>query len=210
MIRFFFVCLLAGLPLLALAAPPPPADVATDYEWELRTPDRTLFRDRTPVGQISLIAQSGKDKKKAKPSGEVLTLISEVAFAQGDTARFFAASFELWRGTVIAESAVLDAAELPALWRSLSFMLTTAQGTGGTDRADTRITFRAKSGLTFAFEQVGKVQQFSLSFPQRDKQDETLRVLTADQFSTMKDLLDLVLFDLKRQGAVIGPITEAK
>ena len=27
---------------------------ATDFEWELQTPDRTLFRDRIPIGQVSL------------------------------------------------------------------------------------------------------------------------------------------------------------
>jgi hypothetical protein len=202
----FLFC--AILPLTLLALPAPATDAATDYEWELRAPDRPLFRDRTPVGQIALMSPDKKGKPKA--SGEMLTLLSEVAFVPGDTARFFAASVELWKGTGIVQSAILDAAELPALWRSLSYIITTAQGTSGTERSGTHVSFRSKSGLTFDFEQAGKVQQFSVTIPASDRQENTLRFLTPDQFGAFKDLLDLVLFDLKRQGAAIGAVSEIK
>jgi hypothetical protein len=187
------------LPLLVFAAPTEPASVATDFEWELTVPDRVLYRDRVTVGQVALTTvPSGK--KAAKTTGETLALIGEIAFVPGDSlARYFGASLELTGGAAV----ILDAGELPALDRMLDYTLNTARDIAATDRSDTRFQFRSKAGLLLGFAQHGKAQQFEIRFPAHDPKPETVRFLNRDQLSTLKDLLDLALFELKRQGAVI-------
>jgi hypothetical protein len=188
------------LPLLTVAAPTEPTIAATDFEWELSVPDRALYRDRVTVGQVALTTiPSGK--KAAKTTGETMTLIGEIAFVPGDSlARYYGASLGLSGSAAV----ILDAAELPALDRMLEYTLNTARDIAATDRADTRFQFRSKAGLFLGFAQHGKAQQFEIRFPAHDPKPEIVRSLTRDQLSTLKDLLDLALFELKRQGAVIA------
>ena len=111
---------------------------------------------------------------------------------------------------MIAAAAVVDADELPALWKALGYISSTAQGISGTERSDTRVTFRTRSGLTVAFEQSGIAQRFLLSYAARAGRSEVVRSLQSDQLATLRDLLELTLYDLKRQGAQIGPVSDTK
>ncbi|MBI5058638.1 hypothetical protein HZB60_02515 [candidate division KSB1 bacterium] len=207
----FLLSLLLLLPAVAPAQPllQPTSGLATDYEWELQSPNRTLFRDLTPVGRISLRhigGMGGMLGKKGKDTGEDLFVQADVAFIPGDTVRFFAANISLTNGGVQAES-ILDAGELPALYSALKYMLQTAGHIIDTDRPDTRVQHRSKSGLTFMFSQRGTEQGFSISWPVGPGR-VVERGLEADQFQSLIDLLDLTMFELRRQGAVIQAVVE--
>ena len=203
--------LLFLLPVLALAQPvlQPTSGLATDYEWELQAPGRTLFRDLTPVGRISLRHLAGTGGilgKKGKETGEHLFIQADVAFVPGDSLRYHAANFSLVNGNVLAES-IVDASEVPPLYAALKYMLQTAGHILDTERPDTRVQHRTKSGLIFLFTQAGKEQRFAVAWP--DPAGKLIeRGLEADQFQSIVDLLDLTMFELRRQGAVLQAIVE--
>ena len=187
-----------------------PLGLATDYEWELAVPGRTLFRDRTPVGNISFVehgARSGIIGKKIKYTGESLNLTADVAFIPGDTLRYFGVFMELNEGERVLSSVVMDGEELPSLWSSLKYMLETGDKIQNTERGDTRIAYRGKSGWTVTFYQTGKDQHVEVAFPAADKQPAQTRSLIRDELSTFKDLIDLTIFELKRQGAQFAPVS---
>jgi hypothetical protein len=205
--KFCLVYLLGSAALLLAQ----PLNSATDYERELQVPGRTLFRDRTPVGKISFIkqgARTGLIGKKQKLTGESLTLLTDVAFIPGDTVRYFGAMLELAAGEHMISSVVLDGEEVPRLWSSITYMLETGEKIRSTERTDTRMQFRGKSGWSLTYFQAGTAQRVELSFPAKDKEPEEVRSLTRDELSALKDLVDLALFDLKRQGAQLAPVTE--
>lgn len=201
---------LLGFGIWSFSSAQPPT-LATDYEWELQVPGRTLFRDRTPIGKISFVkqgARTGLLGKKQKLTGESLALVTDVAFVPGDTVRYFGAMLELTAGEHLISAAVMDGEEVPALWSSLKYMLDTGDKIRNTERTDTRMAFRGKSGWSLTYFQAGTAQQVEISFPAKDKQPEEIRLLTRDELSALKDLVDLALFDLKRQGAQLAPVTE--
>jgi hypothetical protein len=200
--------LICALPSSAQTPPP-----ATDFEWELQVPNRVLFRDRVPVGRIPLTVESKSgffgSRKSRKNSGEALALWVEAAFVPGDTARFLALTLELNAGELTRASAVLDAAEFPSLCKSVEYVLSTARNIAGTERSDTRVVYRSLGGLELVFTQRMKVQRVELRFPARNGEQADVRPLSREQLSLLKDLLDLALFELKRQGASL-PAEEAK
>jgi hypothetical protein len=198
----------------ALPAQPllqPTSGLATDYEWELQAPGRTLFRDLTPVGRIALrhlAGLGGMLGKKGKETGEHVLVQADVAFTPGDTLRYFAANIALTNSGPLA-ACVLDAGELPSLYAAIKYMLQTAGHVIDTDRPDTRVQHRTKSGLTVTFAQQGKVQRFAISWP--DGSGKFLeRDLEADQFQSLIDLLDLTMFELRRQGAKMENVVEIR
>jgi hypothetical protein len=197
----FITSILLFVPV-ALCAGIEPSSTATDFEWELQTPDRIIYRDRVPVGQIALTTPAF-GKKPAKPTGEAVALIVEIAYCPGDSsARYYGLSVELQNnGTQTA--ATLDATEIPVLYRMMDYTLKTATDIGGTERSDTRFQFRSKAGLFIGFEQHGKTQQIELRIPAHENYPEVSRWIARDQLSTLRDLLDLTVFELKRQGATI-------
>ena len=176
---------------------------ATDFEWELQVPNRLLFRDRIPVGgiPISLDRKSGFFGTRKKDGGETLSLWTEVAFVPGDTARYVGVAFELGEKTGPTVTAILDALEIPSLYKSVEYVLNTSQSIANTERTDTRVVYRAKCGLELIFFQQGKTQRFEFRFPPRGEQPPVVRYLSRDRLALFKDLLDLTLFELKRQGA---------
>jgi hypothetical protein len=184
------------------AQTPPPS---TDYEWELLSSNRTHFRDRTPAGQVVLLtpARAGIFSRKPKSSGEALTLYAEVAFVPGDTVRSYAASLDLGDASGVTATTMLDASELPSFWRFLDYAASTAHNIAATERAGTSVEYHTKGGLFIAFSQTGTAQQFVIRYPGSPGHSEITRGLTADQLSSLKELCDLAIYELKRQGANI-------
>jgi hypothetical protein len=179
----------------------------TDFEWEMNRPGRTMFRDLTPVGKIELVHMSGQGGllgKKGKGTGEAIVVNADVAFVPGDSLRYFAAVIQLWEGGTERAFAVLDANELLGLSQALSYMLETAGHIIDTERPESRISRMSKSGLGVNFFQHGKVQRFTVDFPDKDHQ-LLVRGLEPEQFQSLRDLLDLTMFELRRQGALIEP-----
>lgn len=177
----------------------------TDFEWELNQPGRTIFRDLTPVGKIDLVHLSGQGGllgKKGKETGEAILLNANVAFVPGDSLRFFAAVFQLWEGSSERAFAVVDASELLGISQAMSYMLETAGHILDTERPETRISRRTKSGMIVNFYQYGKSQKFIVDFPDKDHQILS-RGLEPEQFQSLRDLIDLTIFELRRQGALI-------
>jgi hypothetical protein len=197
-----YILALALLTLIAPVTGQPPAST-TDFEWELQTPDRTLFRDRLPIGRIPLTAESksGFFGSRKKSSAEALALWTEVAFVPGDTARFLALSLELNAGELTLAAAQLDAVEFPSLYKAVEFILGTARNIAGTERTDTRVVYRSRSGFELIFIQQVKAQRVEFRFPSRAGEQAVVRTVNHDQLSLFKDILDLALFELKRQGA---------
>jgi hypothetical protein len=179
---------------------------ATEYEKELSKPGRTLFRDRTIVGTILLSStpQRGKPTRKSKTPLDTLSLYSDVSFVPGDTLRYFGATLELTgeKGTISAS--LIDAEEIPSLRAALEYNVETARNIASTDRNDTRIMYSSKSGWSIIFNQVGKVQQYSFAFPTHGDGLPQVRYLSAELFSSFSELVELMVFDLKRQGAKIN------
>jgi hypothetical protein len=198
------VCILTTL-LFCAIADAQPITVATDYEWEINTPGRTIFRDRTPVGQIALIKTEGGGifGGKGKPTGELLTMVADVAFIPGDTLRFYGAGIEFGTDKYTNGTITLDQDELPSLWKSATYISKTATNIAKTDRIDTAIRYRGKSGWSLEFTQQGQNQFLGLAWT--DPQTGALehRSLTPDQLSILADLIDLTIFELNRQGASI-------
>jgi hypothetical protein len=184
-----------------------PLSAATDYEWELQTPGRTIFRDRVPVGQIALIRTEGGGifGRKGKPTGELLTILTDVSFVPGDTARFYGVGIEIGDRKTNYVSLILDADELPSLWNSASYIAKTAMNIANTERIDTQIRYRGKSGWSLEFTQQGQKQFLGLAWTDARTGIRDHRSLTPDQLSLFADLIDLTIFELNRQGAEILP-----
>jgi hypothetical protein len=182
-----------------------PIGTATDYEWELKTPGRTLFRDRTPIGQIALVKTEGRGifGGKGKASGEMLTILSDVSFIPGDTLRFFGAAIEFDLQKRISGSIMLDTDELPLLWKSASYIGKTAANIANTERLDTSIRFRGKGDWNLEFTQKGQDQFLGISWSDPVTGIREQRSLTPDQLTILVDLIDLTIFELNRQGAGI-------
>jgi hypothetical protein len=142
-----------------------------------------------------------------KYTGESLNLVADVAFVPSDTLRYFGVALEFAEGSTVTRSVFMDGEELPQLWSSLKYMLETGDKISTTERGDTRMQFRGKSGWSLAFFQNGTTQHVEISFPAAEKQPELVRSMTRDELSMFKDLLDLTMFELKRQGAQFAPIT---
>jgi len=198
----FIILLVSGWAFCAGAQPLP---AATDFEWELLNPDRILFRDRVPVGEIQLDAdaKSGFFGKRKKSTGETLSLWTEAAFVPGDTARFLAVSIETVLNEAPRGETILDANEISAFYKAVDYLLATSGNIATTERTDTRVQFRSKSGMVLLFRQSGKAQYFEMNFPPRGNRPEHATSMSRDHLSTLKDLLDLTLFELKRQGAAV-------
>ncbi len=191
---------------ISFASPP-----ATDFEWELQVSGRTLFRDLTPIGRISLVHTSGQGGilgKKGKETGEAILLRTDVAFVPGDTIRYFALNIGLFDGEREITSLVVDRDEVSGLHGAMKYMLETAGHILDTDRPDTRIQRRTKSGIEIEFRQVKTEQSFHIMFLREDGSVLT-RPLYPDQFSSLRDLLELSMFELRRQGAILESSTES-
>jgi hypothetical protein len=182
-----------------------PISAATDYEWEIKTPGRTMFRDRTPIGQIALVKTEGRGifGGKGKASGEKLTLLSDVSFIPGDTLRFFGAAIEFENNKQISGSIMLDTDELPSLRESASYIAKTATNIANTERLDTSIRYRGKGDWSLEFTQKGQDQFLGLSWTDSATGIHEHRSLTPDQLTILVDLIDLTVFELNRQGAGI-------
>jgi hypothetical protein len=182
-----------------------PIQSLTDYEWEINTPGRTVFRDRTPVGQIALVKTEGRGifGGKGKPTGEMLTMLADVSFIPGDTLRFFGAGIEFDNQKQILGSMMLDTDELPRLRKSASYIAKTATNIANTERLDTSIRYRGKGNWSLEFTQQGQDQFLGLSWTDPVSGAHEHRSLTPDQLSVLVDLIDLTIFELNRQGAGI-------
>jgi hypothetical protein len=170
--------------------------ILTDYEWQLAEPGRTLFRDRLPVGQITLV-----EGRKEKPTGELLQVLTDIAFIPGDSLRHFAAAFRIYEGEKIYSEVIADAEELPELINAARYIAETAVNISTTERAETRITFRTRDKLSLEFLQIGTQQQIAVVMPDPLSDGEIIRSLSTDQLKLFSDLLDLTIFELNRQGA---------
>ncbi|MBK6765100.1 MAG: hypothetical protein IPG71_01970 [bacterium] len=197
MSRSLIIIVLFGMASLHLFAQVP-EKIATDYEWQLTQPGRTLFRDKVPVGQIGFVAG-----KKEKATGEALQVLTDIAFTPGDSTRYFAVTFRVMEGDRLYGEVILDADELPELIKSARYLAATALDIAATERAETDITFRSRAGLSLEFRQVGQQQQLQLALPDPLSDGEIIRPLTSDQYSLFADLLDLAIYELNRQGANI-------
>lgn len=197
MSKYFWISL-ALLTVATLAYAQPPAKIATDYEWQLTQPGRTLFRDKLPVGQIALVAG-----KKEKATGEVLQVLTDIAFMPGDSVRHFAAMFRVIEGDRLYAEVLSDADELPELIKAARYIAETSVDIATTDRAETDIAFHSRAGLSLEFKQVGTQQIMQIALPDPFSDGEIIRPLSADKFTLFADLLDLTIFELNRQGAGI-------
>ncbi|MCB1060395.1 MAG: hypothetical protein KDB65_09200 [Calditrichaeota bacterium] len=170
--------------------------ILTDYEWQLSEPGRTMFRDRLPVGQIALV-----EGRKEKLTGELLQVLTDIAFIPGDSLRHFAAAFRIFEGERVYSEVIADAEELPELIGAAKYIAETAVNIASTERSETRITFRTRANLSLEFIQIGTQQQINIVMPDPLSDGEIIRTLSADQLKLFSDLLDLTIFELNRQGA---------
>lgn len=178
-------------------------EVLSDYEWQLKTPGRTLFRDRAPVGQIPLSSEGGKGLFGKKTSGEQLQLLTDIAFQPGDTTRYFALGLRLVDGDQVLAESFADKDEIPGLLSAARYIVSTATDIAATERPETEIYFQGRAGFKLQFLQIGKAQAFALSFHSTIPERTISRALTSDHISILADLIDLALFELNRQGAGI-------
>jgi hypothetical protein len=196
--RGIFFSLLLGV-LSAYAAD----DVLSDYEWQLKTPGRTLFRDRAPVGQIPLSSEGGKGLFGKKASGEQLQLLTDIAFQPGDTTRYFALGLRLADGDQLIAGSFADKDEITGLLSAARYIVSTSADIAETERPETEIYYQTRAGFKLQFLQIGKAQAFAFSFHSGDSERAISRALTRDHISILADLIDLALFELNRQGAAI-------
>lgn len=194
--RIFLLVFVVTQSLYSVAIAQSAAKIATDYEWQLTQPGRTLFRDRLPVGQIALV--SGK---KEKATGELLQVLTDIAFMPGDSNRYFATAFRIIEDNRIYSEVLVDADEVPELINSARYVAQTAVDIASTERAETIITFRTRAGFSIEFTQVGTQQVLTVSLPDPFSDGEVIREISADQLKLFTDLLDLTIFELNRQGA---------
>ena len=170
--------------------------ILTDYEWQLSEPGRTMFRDRLPVGQIALV-----EGRKEKLTGELLQVLTDIAFIPGDSLRHFAAAFRIFEGERVYSEVIADAEELPELIGAAKYIAETAVNIASTERSETRITFRTRANLSLEFIQIGTQQQINIVMPDPLSDGEIIRTLSAEQLKLFSELLDLTIFELNRQGA---------
>ncbi len=194
--RVFIAVILFALVFLPRSIAQSPTKIATDYDWQLNQPGRTLFRDRLPVGQIALVAG-----KKEKATGELLQVLTDIAFMPGDSNRFFAVAFRIGEGSTVYSEVLADADEIPELIRSARYITQTATDIASSERAETKITFHTRAGFSIEFMQVGTQQQLTVVFPDPLSDGEIIREVSTDQLGLFADLLDLTIFELNRQGA---------
>lgn len=199
----------AGLFLAVVPVQPQDFGPATDYEWELETPGRTMFRNRRLIGSVPLAPGRGlkmplgKSKARAR---EALALYSDVTFVPGDTVRYFGVTLELTGKREVLALAVLDPDELAPFRSALRYLLKTAENIRHSERTDTQIFFRGKSDWQILFRQQGTQQQIEIHFPATASYTEQQRELQASQVSALADLIDLAILDLRRQGALVPEV----
>ena len=194
--------------LLFMTALSPAQDIepATDYEWELQTPGRTMFRNRTFVGSVPLLESShsilpfGKSKAKTL---EAVELYIDMAFEPGDTTRYFGANLVLRGKDEPLSLVILDIDELAPFKEALRYLAKTAEGMRTSNRTDTQIFFRGKGAWKILFRQQGTVQHIELHFPQTSQQKAHYRELNINQVSTLANLVNLTMVQLGRQGALL-------
>jgi len=178
---------------------------ATDYEWELQTPGRTMFRDRSLIGSVPL-AQTRERKSpltKAKVrTHEALAVYTDVSFVPGDTTRYFGADLVLQGEAELFASVILDPDELGPLETALRYILKTAEGIRTSERSDTQIFFRGKNNWEVLFQQQGTAQRIEIHFAAVSSFAEQRRDLQAAQVTALADIVATALSELKRQGAL--------
>ncbi len=179
---------------------------ATDYEWELQTPGRTMFRNCTFVGSVPLSERSHRKfpfgKAQAKTL-EAVELYTDMAFEPGDTTRYFGANLVLKGQDKPLAFAILDVDELAPFEEALRYLVKTAEGMRTSNRTDTQIFFLGKSAWEILFRQQGTVQHIELHFPETSQQEAHDRELNINQVSTLADLVNLTMVQLERQGALL-------
>lgn len=177
---------------------------ATDYEWELLTPDRTMFRDRTLIGSVLLEQRRQRkipfSKSRVQTLGTVAVYM-DIAFVPGDTTRYFGVDLVLQGDEEMLASAILDPDELAPFQSALRYILKTAENMRNSERTDTRIFFRGKSDWEILFQQQGTQQRTEISFPKTTLYEAQSRELRLDQIFELADLIGLAVYELKRQGA---------
>lgn len=201
--------LAAALLLTASAVFPQSAPPATDYEWELQVPGRTMFRDRTPTGTVSLIKTEGKGGLfggKGKPTGEIIAVFADVSFIPGDTARYYGIALELYGKKELLAAVMLDIDELLPLYEALDYIYGTSGNILQRERADTRIHHRGRDGWQFVFRQTGTDQTLILELPAVGG-GTVSRPLTRTLLASLMDVLRRTHYELSRQGAPLEPIT---
>jgi len=183
---------------------------ATDYEWELQTPGRTIFRDRTLIGSVPLVQtrerKSPLTKAKVR-THEALAVYTDVSFEPGDTTRYFGADLVLQGETELLAFVILDPEELGPFETALRYILKTAEGIRNSERSDTQIFFRGKNNWEVLFQQQGTAQRIEIHFAGVSSFVEQRRELQATQVAALADIVATALSELKRQGALLpeGP-----
>ncbi|MCB9358078.1 MAG: hypothetical protein H6505_05845 [Calditrichaeota bacterium] len=193
MTRTLFILLLLSS-LTALAQAQQPGRIATDYEWQLAQPGKTWFRDKLAVGQIALV--SGR---KEKATGELLQVLTDIAFVPGDTTRYLAAAFRVVEGERIHSEVLVDAEELPELIKSARYIAQTALAIQNSTREETDISYHTRAGFSLEFKQIGMSQTLQVALPDPFSDGEVIRSLSADQLKMFSDLLDLTIYSLNHQ-----------
>ena len=194
--------------LLFMTALSPAQDIepATDYEWELQTPGRTIFRNRTFVGSVPISERRqsklpfGKTKAKTL---EAVELYTDMAFEPGDTTRYFGANLVLQGQDEPLAFVILDIDELAPFEAALRYLVKTAEGMRISNRTDTQIFFLGKGAWEIHFRQQGTQQLIELHFPETSQYEAKQRDLDINQVSTLADLVSLTVFQLERQGALL-------
>jgi hypothetical protein len=177
---------------------------ATDFEWQLQTPDRTFFRDRTLIGSVPLEQTRSKGvlKKSKARTVEALTLYADMAFVPGDTTRYFGADLVLQSGEELLASAILDPDEVVPFQSALRYLLKIAENMRSSERTGTQILFCGKGDWKVMFEQQGAQQRIEIYFPATASLKEQRRELQTSQVSALADLVEATTENLKRQGAL--------
>jgi predicted secreted protein len=179
---------------------------ATDYEWELQTPSRTMFRNRTFVGSVPISErrQSKLPFAKSKTKTlEAVELYTDMAFEPGDTTRYFGANLTLMGKNGVLSLMILDIDELAPFEEALRYLAKTAEGMRVSERTDTQIFFRGKGAWEILFRQQGTEQHIELHFPETSEQEAQQRELDINQVSALADLVNLTMVQLRRQGALL-------
>ncbi len=200
------VAVIAILLFMTALLPAQNIEPATDYEWELQTPGRTMFRNRTFVGSLPISQQSHRKFPfgKSKPTTlEAVELYTDMAFEPRDTTRYFGANLVLKGQDGLLSFTILDIDELAPFETALRYLAKTAEGMQTSERTDTQIFFRGKSAWKILFRQQGTAQLVMLHFPETSQYEAQQQELDLVQVSTLADLVNLTIFQLERQGAML-------
>jgi hypothetical protein len=205
MLRVGRVGTIAGVLVLTACLQSQDIGPATDFEWELQTPDQTFFRDRMLIGSVPLeqIHSKGLFRKSKLQTVEALVLYADMAFVPGDTTRYFAADIVLQGGEEALASANLDPDELAPFQAALRYLVKTAENIRNSERSGTQILFCGKDDWKVEFQQQGTQQRIEIYFPATNSFKEQRRELQAVQVSALADLVEATMTNLKRQGAVL-------